>query len=313
MQHRNTHRSHLALGTFAAAATLAAGTAQATTFTAVPTYDENAVATNTVDNSDTTYTVGQMQSDITAGFASGNSGVINFDTVGTPQNETQLVANFGAGKSLTVTRSIGGDGGNNYDFVNKGPTLGSTDRSAISGFTSPTTNVTTYGAIDNDGTDLDFNFGSFVGFNTDEVIKSVGVTILSTEIRNGDTRTGFAFVVYNDNSQSASELFNAANSPTGTARSNDSFVGFTAPVGLGIKQFVIRWDRNQPPINDSDFTSLDDLAFVTGPIGEVPEPATASLLGLLGLGLIARRRRRSVAMTSPCNPGPPTIPLDRQP
>ena len=66
---------------------------------------------------------------------------------------------------------------------------------------------------------------------------------------------------------------------TGQAINNDTFFAYTADASNPIVSLELD--------NDGKYNELDDLAFVT-----VPEPGTLSLLGLGGLGVLVRRRRR---------------------
>jgi len=156
--------------------------------------------------------------------------------------------------TLTINR-IGGTG--NFQFDNSPVTLGT----PISG--------TMYLRSDTE------NFHTF-SFVTG--LSSVGITVLS---RNS-SRTIQATVTYFETGTGviSSELVSAG------AGVDDTFFGFTAPVGKTIQSLKVEataTGSTEDPVNY--FFAVDDLGYVIA----VPEPSAACLGGL---GLLAMFRRR---------------------
>ena len=254
-----------------------AGTADAATFDAGGLYDEQVVSQNAVDrDANPGYTAADASADVAAASLAGRGGVVSFDAAGPLQDRDLTIAFAGRAKRFTLTRGVGGDGANGYDIAGRGP-IGS--RVAVSGGLGDDglagTGDDFFGAIDNDGDSIDFNFGNFIGFDDDEQIVTAGLTVLSRSEH--VSRAGTATAFFTD-AGTASLRFDAG----GGAQLRDSFVGFRAPAGRGITRLRFDFD------DATNFTSLDDLAFTTT---ATLEPASLAMLALAGPCLLGRRRR----------------------
>ncbi|MEX2607047.1 MAG: PEP-CTERM sorting domain-containing protein [Kiritimatiellia bacterium] len=235
---------------------------------AVSVYDENVNEANTVDDSETTYTAANMQADITANFANGLGGVINFDNDPDDALDTAgtVVTSYGTDKTLTLSTA-------SVTFATGLGTAGS--RTPISGDATASHMLSVQGVAT---VDLTLS-GS--GLLPGEVVSAFGFTVLSRTTSGGLPRLGTLTVTYSDLSTASSDF-----SYAGAAGTNDTFVGYSAPSGLGISSFTLDLNRDYTPASGDSFTSIDDFGFVT-----IPEPSSILLLGLgLASALFLRRR-----------------------
>lgn len=251
-------------------------------------YDENTVQTNAVDTEATTLTSSAFGSMTQTAYTNGNGGVIDFDSGGTfdieaPVNGTPYFnITFGSSneKSVRVERT---DGGGYTD-----PTSDD-QRTAISGSLWMSARgkggPTNPNGVSGDVTDFVFEFGDISGGATNEVISSIGATILSRDndtLSDGVDFTATAY--FNDGTDSGGVTSEISQSNGG----DDTFFGITAPEGRWITKFVISPDDGTG-LDSTVFTGLDDLGFTTTVI---PEPASVLLLALGSLALLRRPRRR---------------------
>ncbi len=224
---------------------------------AVADYDATTNA-NAVDVSATTTGTGQEigLSDFTtlvaAAHASGNGGVIDFDTFATGTTTLDadyLYASFDSGnKSITI-------GGTGNSFATSIPFVGG-GRTAISGTGMLGNNAYAGGA------DL-----AFSDLAEGEYVTAVGLTLLSRGSGVvGATASDYTVTAYFGDSTSASQV-STLEVAQGT---DDTFYGFIAPTGTYITNVTVR------KTSGTYHAAIDDLGFVTS---VVPEPASvASLL-----------------------------------
>lgn len=253
-----------------------AGVANGAVFNTVSTYDSAATNSNQVDR-DATGNLGTFTTSVAVAHAANLGGVVTFDGSGTtnpgsPINggdtytDSGLIsARYGAGlgKTLAVTT-----GTYNVQF--------STNIRAISGnansgtglflFANPAVQVESY------------TFGAISGGLPGEKVTQAGLTLLT---RNGGGTPTITVTAFYSNltSQSAAAAFTVTTTPD-----QDTFYGFTAPLGASITKLEVNYGAT------GDLRrGIDDFAFITS--AAVPEPTSFALLAVGGLSALARRRR----------------------
>ena len=204
--------------------------------------------------------------------AEGRGGVITFDGVDPADynNVQSFVASFAEGtKQMTLANRLDGS----YSIS---PPL--TNRTAISGDHF----LSTGGPGGN--AHFDFDFTDFSGFEPNEQVTSVGVTLLGRD--GSGTGKNFRVIARYTNGVEAgsTSTFRSFDMQSGNT-TQDSFSGIAAPEGYWITSLRVHSDNNI-------FTGIDDLAFTTAII---PEPGTYTLffgaLALTGSVLVRRSRR----------------------
>jgi hypothetical protein len=250
--------------------------------TLVGVYDEQSTQPNAVDfsmpySNNTTWTTGIGQvlgakqvltaAEFTplaeAAHTVGRGGVINFDT-GTLTDSQTLHVNFADGsKGMTLTNHP--DNGGTY---------------AIGGVSGNRTAISGTNSLGRSGTPhFDFVLGGFAGFEPDEHVTAVGVTLLGRNGTGGNSNWRVIAFYTNGTESGSSSTFRSLNTNTGNT-THDSFTGIIAPDGYWITRLRVHSDSGA-------FTSIDDLAIITKVI---PEPSTA-LLGMIGfIALLIRRK-----------------------
>lgn len=264
-----------------AAALLLLPAAHGQILTSVGVYDENIVNTNTwnldvpVDKRVSSSVLGaDFTTSVLTAFNNNLGGVANFD---------------GAGESLTFTSGVsannriilGVDSALQLDF-----TLTDTSANLIPNGNQITTNTgNSRLPISGDArlairNDMVFTFNGIYDaagttLLTDHGVKQFGVTMLSRDNRDW---TGNVVVTFSDNSTQTISALTVAQSVNTT----DTFIGLEAPGNLFITQ--VAFTRT----GGGEYTGgFDDLGIIV-----IPEPSTyAALFGLLGLALVAWRRR----------------------
>ncbi len=278
------HRSNLWAGYLAAMLIIAMSGSAAAEWVAVADYD--ATTANVVDVSATTTGTGQeigladFTTLVAAAHASGNGGVIDFDThTGEEADTFQSVPETSVGGTDTKkiafhtlfdssNKSITIGGGNN-DFVGTG--FSGSNRTAISG------NYMLGNYVLSGGADLEF--GAIVGGQVNEYVTTCGLTLLS---RGQTGSADYSVTAYFSDSTSTSKQTTLA----GSQATDDTFFGFVAPPGSYITAIQVRKETT-----GTYFTAIDDLGFVTTVV--VPEPANVvSLLVavLCGAAICWRRK-----------------------
>ncbi|MCC5840842.1 MAG: PEP-CTERM sorting domain-containing protein [Opitutales bacterium] len=206
--------------------------------------------------------VADFTTSVAAAFASNLGGVIDFEN-GAINNHVRLGVDHSLGLNLTYT------GFNTFAAAANG-------RIPISG------DFRLNG--DRSGT---MDFGSFFDVATnaplaDFRVTQVGLTMLARQDRDW---TGTVRATFSDTTTATFSIVQLGNYGTPADAANppqDTFLGFTAPAGLGITRISF----NQT--GGGQFTlSIDDLGIIA-----IPEPSTyAAIIGLLGLAFVAWRRR----------------------
>lgn len=210
-----------------------------------------------------------FKTNVADAFAAGRGGVITFDGVDpAAYNGVQSFdISFAEGtKQVTLTNRIDGT----YSISPP-----SNNRTAISGDQFLSTGGNPH---------FDFDFTAFNGFEPNEQVTSIGVTLLGRG-GNGTGRNFRVIAFYTDGiNNGSSSTFRTFDMQNGNG-TQDSFSGIVAPAGHWITSLRVHSDN-------SIFTSIDDLTFTTAII---PEPGTYALLfGALALtaATLVRRRRR---------------------
>jgi len=254
---------------------VAAGGAQAATFTTVGVYDAD--PSNTVDT-DFGGTLPQFTNTILDAFNNNQGGVVDF--------ESGFSGPFGSGNPLPVPFTV--------DFgVAQSKTLSISSSADVVVFNNDTAGqVDTISGSNNlltDGSVVAFTlaFDGITGGLSNEAVTSVGFTILSRDtVAAGGPATSIAQITANfsdGNSQTVQDMIDA---PIGT---DDTFFQFLAPSGHSITSLSF---DNLDTTSVDEFKKrlpIDDFAFITAP---VPEPSTAGLLAIGLVGLLRKRRRR---------------------
>jgi hypothetical protein len=234
-------------------------------FTASADYDEQAGQTNTVDfsmaySANATWTTGIGQTLgaaqilniatfeplVESAAAAGNGGVIDFDA-GTMDSTASFTATFATGtKSIVFTSHPATTGS-----YNPGTDTGS--RTPISGNTYLARSGSPH---------YDLELGGFTGFNTNEKVTAIAVTVLGRNGTGANSNWRVIGFYTNGTDSGSSSTFRSINTNTGNAIS-DSFAAIQAPPGYWITRIRIHSDNNV-------FTSIDDLAFVTSTVDNPP-------------------------------------------
>ena len=205
-------------------------------------------------------------------------GVIDFevrnDSVGNPvgslDSPTQIIGRYGASaalasgfKSLTVT-----SGNGTWHW----PGETSSGRTPISG-------VNSLGKDGSDIFDFDILIGAIANGLVNERVTSLGFAVLE---RSG-TNLGSPVAVTASFSDGSTAVSTATISGAAPGSSEDAFFGFTAPTGTWITSVTF---------NPANFTTVDDLSFITSIIPEPSTLAAAATGACMLLGRHQRRRRR---------------------
>lgn len=243
---------------------------QAVTLAVSGVYDENAVATNSIDSQ----ALGNAMSstifagEVSAAYAAGNGGVINFDIATDDKNNPAseaMIVNYGAGKSFNITSS------SSYDIHVFGTLAAISGNSNGSrGMASASVNIT----------DWTLNFGGVTGGSPGEAITTVGFTLLS--------RTGFSQgVIVNWFIDGSLTPYSAQTDHIADGGGvDDTFFSFVAPDDSYISGLQIILG-GADGINDRRL-GIDDIGFTTS---IVPELSRALLLLLGGIPLCMLRRK----------------------
>jgi hypothetical protein len=191
-------------------------------------------------------TLGQFEVLIGEAFAAGRGGVVDFEGVA-PSDYNQVqsfgVSFAGGAKQMTLSNRIDG----NYSVA--GP-MG--DRTGVSGSQFLGTGGSPH---------FELSFTEFVGFEPDEKVVAVGLTVLGRN--NQGTGRNFRVVARYTNGveTGSSSTFRGFNMQSGNG-TQDSFSGIVAPDGYWITSLRLHSDQNI-------FTSVDDLAFITDIVSSV--------------------------------------------
>ena len=222
---------------------------------------------------------------LTLNYADDLGGAIDFEVrndansnpVGSLDSPTQFSGRYGASANLPsgykVLNITSGSGTWNFP----GPTTNGR---------TPTSGVNSLGKDSTDVFDFQMLIGSIVNGAEHEHVRYFGFTVLERSGTNlGELR---ATATFNDGSTVRAGAFITGITP---ANDEDSFYGFMSPSGTSIVS--VRFD----PIN---FTTVDDVVFITdtSELPPVPEPASASVAGLVMICAASMRRRGS--RTSTC-------------
>jgi len=259
-------------------------------FSASGVYDEQAVQANAVDfsmgySNNATWTTGigqELGADqiidvatfstaVAAAFLAGHGGVVDFGGVDPAANadiQAFTVPFADGAKSLTFVNRAGHGGA--YSIA-----APRSDRTAISGSQFLGTSGNPH---------FDFELGDFVGFDTDEQVTAVGVTLLGRDGQ-GAGRNFRVIAYYTDGTTSgSSSTFRTFDMENGN-RTQDSFSGIVAPAGFWITRMRVHSDSGV-------FTSIDDVAFMTSVIG-------ADSLGQLAIhdDVLERETARNMEIT----------------
>lgn len=229
-------------------------------------YDENVVATNSVDfvASGSSLTDAQFAANVFAAYGLDFGGVIDASV---------LAGAYEYGISGTKTLQFGAVDGTNWGIGTPG-----TDRT-ISG-------TGAFASTDNGG--YDFTSLAFLGILNglpDEYVVEFGVTALSLTDRDYGDVTVVARLA-SGATLAATRSISEANGQ------GDTFYGFTAPAGDYFAGFSLAYDGAVVP----DFRLwFDDIGFRTAvvtAVPAVPEPSTLVLMATGAVGVALSRRRR---------------------
>lgn len=207
-------------------------------------YDEQVYQNNAVDrNENPAYSASDMANDVTAAYSAGFGGVIHFDDISeTGSFQTMEASYAGGAKVLHISCESTGNG---YKISSQ------TSRTPISGNAKGSQMLDASDNLPGDGRDNDWvlAFRSITGGVANEKVVKAGYTFLG---RVGSSRTVAEARADFDDGQFASftEIHFG---------SQDVFIGFEAPTGRHIVQLTIRMEGQL-------FSSIDDLAFVTGTV-----------------------------------------------
>lgn len=256
---------------------LAPGGAARAAFTSVGVYDEAAFQPNQVDGnasgnplSSTAITdAAGFTTAVAAAFAAGRGGVINFDN-GSLDADRTFTATYNGGASVVTFTT-------NADMIISTVNPSSGTVTPISNNNAETTtdtgNVMQPDTAANGGA-ADFTISMAAGFN----VQTIGFTINSRA--NASYPQNVTVTPTFSISGVGTPLVSNIGSTKGT---DDTFYGFTAPLGESITAIAI----DTASTGDNARVTIDDLGFI------VPEPTGVGLLAAAALPLLARRRRRS--------------------
>ena len=221
----------------------------------------------------------QFEGNVESAFTLGMGGIINFESPGTFETTDGVVtASFAGGnKTLTLTGTY------NNDFPAHQFANGLT--SFANGGVLEASGTQSMSILNNVEVDLSL---SGPGLAPDEYITQIGFVVDRRSASfSGGNFAGFAGVTYSDGSSSGQSTFSYRQNFT----SDELFIGFAAPEGLGIETLSLGFDSSA---NVSTFTfgRIDDFGFVTA----VPEPSSALVLSIAAIGLLGRRRRASTPL-----------------
>lgn len=205
------------------------------------------------------FAAGDFAAQVIGAFAGHEGGVVNFD--GGAVEAGAFIATFGAGGAKSV---VVANAGGAVWFLDDAPA----GRTPISGS----------GVLSgNSVAGFEFAFGSVSGGAPGEAVIALGLTVLSRSGISQPFHFGVVRAVAQwsgGGSAEAQRLISEANA------AGDTFFGFMAPPGQSIAGLSL-------VLPSGNFTSVDDLAFITA---VVPESGSLGLLALGGLGLLGRRR-----------------------
>lgn len=226
--------------------------------------DRNANGNALVDLGDNS--VAGFTTDVAAAFATDDGGVINFDSTTANNITGPINATYGVSQSKTLAIGVSTTGGPTFNFQT------SANISQISGnnffLASTSTNPNS----------ITFTFGTITGGDTGEFVTRAGFTVLGRI--SGNSTNVSATATFSDSTTAT--LGPVAFTSDSTAATQDTFYGFSAPTGESISSITITNSGSADTRR-----GIDDFGFITA----IPEPASLALLGLGGLGLLARRRR----------------------
>lgn len=178
-------------------------------------------------------------------FGEGTGGIVNFDNGSLNDNQSLTVTFATGAKSLDLVNNSANGG----TYSISGP-LG--DRTAISGDLFMGTGGNPH---------FDLTFENFVGFEPDEKVTAIGVTLLG---RNGQgTGRNFRVIGFYTNGVDvgSSSTFRSIDMQNGNA-TQDSFTGVVAPDGYWMTRVRVHSDQGI-------FTGIDDLAFMTDIVSSI--------------------------------------------
>jgi hypothetical protein len=253
---------------FPGLAAMMAGTLNAAPLVATGIYDEQSAQTNAVDFSmgysgNTTWTTGIGQTLgaaqimdlatfkplVEAAFTTGNGGVISFDGVNNADynNMQSFDISFASEtKGMTLGNRIDGS----YSLA--GP-MG--DRTAISGDQFLSTGGNPH---------FDLDFRDFTGFEPNEKITAVGVTILGRSNQGTGRNFRVSARYTNGVDSGSSSTFRSFDMQNGNT-TQDSFSGIVAPDGYWITSMRVHSDGGI-------FTGIDDIGFITSIVDNPDNP-----------------------------------------
>lgn len=253
-------------------------------FIATGTYDENAVATNTVDNSVGVKSVAQFTADVSSAFAGNHGGVVDFET-GT------LFPNAGSNE-LGATFSVG-YGSKTIQFTSDEDLAVWQDNVAgqVEVISAAPGKNNALMISNNAGADtFELSIDSILGGGVDEFVSEVAFTLLPRNAYDSDG-TASVTAFYSDGSFEllAADLGNAPGA-------GDTFLFFAAPDGFAIESLLFDGSQTGGATENPRRLAIDDFAFITV-TAVVPEPTSLAIwlvlvVGIAAVGLLRTRRRR---------------------
>ena len=241
--------------TLAAATVLIAVVPATAAVSTVGVYDEDQFATNAVDveAADNNITLASYTALVADAFANNTGGVFQSNVVFEANSSMPLELTYGTSQANTLSVAVNAQVGTNDGNSANGTSISS----------GPNSDRPADGG---DNGTIGVNSGSGVTFNPDQLLGSFAITAL---LRSGGRTVDFSVLL---------EDGTVVDYATENISTNgDTFFAYQADAGNLIDSVTI---------STNNFLRFDDLAFTTA----IPEP-TSALAGVIGLGLLAGRRR----------------------